>query len=451
MRAAWRPLTYAVLSTTFVLLLSACGVVVKDPGFWGGSDAATVSIKLTGASSVILGGQSQYSAAVSGSADASVTWSVNGIAGGNAQAGSISSAGLYTAPVAAPQAGAVTITATSVAKPAISQSLSVTLTVPPPSSNQSGGGGTTIALTLTGPATVTLGSSAQYTASISGSSNAGVSWSVNGVAGGNAGVGLIDAGGVYTAPATAPSSNSVTITATSLAKSSVSQSLAVTLLAPVPPSGGVSSVTLALSGPASLMLGASAQYSAIVTGSANTGVTWSVNGVPGGTSQTGFITSGGLYSAPASAPSSSVVTITATSLADPSVSQGIAVALAAPPPPPPPSVTLTLTGANSITLGASAQYTAVVSGSSNTQVIWSVNGVPGGNSASGTISANGLYSAPAVMPASSSVTITATSVGDPTVSQSLSVSLVSPPPPPPTVTLSLSGAKSVTVGTTAQF
>lgn len=453
MRASWRTLTYAILSTTFVLLLSACGLVINDPGLFGGSDAATVTIQLTGPASVMLGAQSQYSAKVSGASDGSVTWSVNGIAGGNPQTGSISSTGLYIAPAAAPQSGSVTITATSVAKPTVSQSLPVTLSTPPPSSN-TGGTGPTVSLTLSGPVTVTLGSSAQYTASITGSSNAGVSWSVNGVPGGNASVGQITTAGLYTAPAAAPASPSVTITATSLADSTVSQSLAITLQAPVPPSGGGSSVTVAVSGPSTVLLGASAQYTAVVTGSANTGVAWSVNGVPGGSSGVGFITAAGLYTAPASAPQSSIVTITATSLADPSVSQGLSVTLTAPPPPPPPppsSVSLTLTGPSSVMLGATAQYTAVVSGSSNMQVSWSVNGVTGGNASLGTISANGLYSAPAVAPRSSSVTIGATSVADPTVSQTLSVTLTAPPPPPPPVTLTLSGARNVLLGGTSQY
>src|ERR1700722_5254840 len=113
MRSNWRPLTCAILSTFFVLLLTACGLSSAKTGYFAGTGSATVSVALTGPSTVTLGGQSQYAATVTGSSDASVTWSVNGVAGGNASVGSISSQGMYLAPTRAPQSSQVTITATS--------------------------------------------------------------------------------------------------------------------------------------------------------------------------------------------------------------------------------------------------------------------------------------------------------------------------------------------------
>ncbi|MDR7272126.1 uncharacterized protein (DUF1800 family) [Pelomonas saccharophila] len=56
-----------------------------------------------------------------------VTWTVNGIAGGNATVGTVSDRGLYTAPAAVPMQSDVTVTATSTAYPA--QSGSVTLSI----------------------------------------------------------------------------------------------------------------------------------------------------------------------------------------------------------------------------------------------------------------------------------------------------------------------------------
>jgi hypothetical protein len=44
-------------------------------------------------------------------------------------------------------------------------------------------------------------------------------------------------------------------------------------------------------------------------------------------------------------------------------------------------------------------FTATVTGSSNTNVTWSVNGIAGGNATLGTISAAGLYTAPNNLPA----------------------------------------------------
>jgi hypothetical protein len=120
------------------------------------------------------------------------------------------------------------------------------------------------------------------------------------------------------------------------------------------------------------------------------------------------------------------VTITATSVADTTVAKSLVTTLTAPPPPTP--VTLTLKGATSVNLGSSSQYLATVSGSSNTGVTWTVNGVKGGNATEGTISASGLYTAPTKAPQPATVTITATSVADTTVAKSLVTTLVTPAP-----------------------
>jgi uncharacterized protein (DUF1800 family) len=56
-----------------------------------------------------------------------VTWSVNGIPGGNASVGTVDITGLYTAPISAPAANVVKVTATSVADPTASQFATTTL------------------------------------------------------------------------------------------------------------------------------------------------------------------------------------------------------------------------------------------------------------------------------------------------------------------------------------
>src|SRR5215813_2940219 len=66
--------------------------------------------------------------------------------------------------------------------------------------------------------------------------------------------------------------------------------------------------------------------------------------------------------------------------------------------------------------GGTQLYTATVTGATNTSVTWSANNVPSGNTTVGTISSSGLYTAPAVAPSPSNVTITATSVVDTTKS-----------------------------------
>ncbi len=69
------------------------------------------------------------------------------------------------------------------------------------------------------------------------------------------------------------------------------------------------------------------------------------------------------------------------------------------------------------------QFTAAVTGTSNTAVSWNVNGISGGNSTVGTISATGLYTAPASVPTPPTVTVTATSQAVPSSSGSATVTI----------------------------
>lgn len=64
------------------------------------------------------------------SANTAVTWSVNGVAGGNPIVGTIALSGLYTAPGAVPSPSTVTVTAVSKADASESASASVTITAP---------------------------------------------------------------------------------------------------------------------------------------------------------------------------------------------------------------------------------------------------------------------------------------------------------------------------------
>jgi hypothetical protein len=91
------------------------------------------------------------------------------------------------------------------------------------------------------------------------------------------------------------------------------------------------------------------------------------------------------------------------------------------PPPPVVSVTISPTSANLFTNG-SQQFSATVTGSTNTQVNWQVNGTAGGNSTTGTISNAGLYTAPATVP-SSAVNVTAVAQADTNKSASAPVTI----------------------------
>ena len=96
--------------------------------------------------------------------------------------------------------------------------------------------------------------------------------------------------------------------------------------------------------------------------------------------------------------------------------------------PPVAAVTVTVSGASQVRLGSTVQLTAVVANSANTAVTWKVDGVTGGSSADGTISATGLYTPPATIPSPNTVTISAVSQASPTVSGTLSEAVLNPIP-----------------------
>jgi serine protease len=93
--------------------------------------------------SVFVGAEQAFSAAVVNALDASVTWRIDGIAGGNATVGTITAAGVYTAPATVPAPATVVVTAMSVEDPTRSASAAVTVAarVAPQASSGGGGGG----------------------------------------------------------------------------------------------------------------------------------------------------------------------------------------------------------------------------------------------------------------------------------------------------------------------
>ncbi len=78
----------------------------------------------------------------------------------------------------------------------------------------------------------------------------------------------------------------------------------------------------------------------------------------------------------------------------------------------------------SVSAGAGTQaFTATVQNTSNSAVTWQVDGVTGGNATVGTISTSGHYTAPATVPASATVTVSAISNADNTRSGSAQVTI----------------------------
>jgi uncharacterized protein (DUF1800 family) len=91
-----------------------------------------------------------------------------------------------------------------------------------------------IAVNVT-PATITVrtGDTQQFFASVTGTTNQSVTWSVNGTPGGDNTNGTISPVGLYTPPAQIPAQNKISVTATSVADSSANQSAKVTLANPI--------------------------------------------------------------------------------------------------------------------------------------------------------------------------------------------------------------------------
>lgn len=79
-------------------------------------------------------------------------------------------------------------------------------------------------------------------------------------------------------------------------------------------------VQVTVAGPVQVRLGSTVQLYATVANSTNTNVTWQVNGVTGGDSTHGTISSSGLYTPPAAIPSTNPVTIAAVSVGTPTAS-----------------------------------------------------------------------------------------------------------------------------------
>jgi hypothetical protein len=95
---------------------------------------------------------------------------------------------------------------------------------------------------------VQVGLAHQFEVTENGAPTANVRWSVNGVVGGEAGVGTISTGGLYTAPAAIPVPPTVTITVTHQDDPSISASARATILAAGPRFGTAAAVSVAFAG-----------------------------------------------------------------------------------------------------------------------------------------------------------------------------------------------------------
>jgi DNA-binding beta-propeller fold protein YncE len=203
-------------------------------------------------------------------------------------------------------------------------------------------------------------------------------------------------------------------------------------------------ITNPTSNPVSVLENGTQQFNASVSGVSTTTVYWQVclpaatasveptscTPIPGVTTGTGgltgygTITQNGLYTAPNTIPSPDTFVVMAASTVDYTKFAVISVTVATQV-----QVQMNPTSAT-MAAGEHFQFAATVTGTSNTNVTWSVDGNDGGNATDGYICPNpaapqpctaGEYFAPT--PAPGSVTITATSAADTTASASAAVTV----------------------------
>lgn len=281
--------------------------------------------------------------------------------------------------------------------------------------------------------TVTTGTTQPFTATVSNTSETGVSWLVNTFPGGinpsdgSSPFGTIDKNGNYTAPPYIPAPPTVTVTAVANADNTATANASVSI------NGTPSPVSISpLS--ASLEVGGIALFTATVR-NPDPSVIWSVENVPLGDAVVGTVSPvpGTLnqvnYVAPLTVPGggqTAQVHVTAQSAVNPleaasavvtlSVVGSTVVAIISPPVPP------------TVPLGQSQPFQASVSGASDTTVSWEVDAMAGGNENVGTIATGpkdtAAYTAPAKLPNPTQVFVTAVSNAQPAAQASILVNII---------------------------
>ncbi|MFZ3213773.1 MAG: Ig-like domain-containing protein [Terriglobales bacterium] len=210
--ANWSATCGSVVSGLFTAPATpqTCTVTATSQASASASASATVTVTAPGvvtvslspaSSSILTNATKQFAATVTGTTNTAVTWTASG--------GTISTAGLYTAPATA---GTYTVTATSAANTAVSASATVTVTAPV----------VTVTISPT-TASLAIDTTQQFKATVTGTSTTTVTWSATG--------GTVSSSGKYTAPNT---TGSYTVTATSTANTAVSASATVTVTASGP-------------------------------------------------------------------------------------------------------------------------------------------------------------------------------------------------------------------------
>ena len=237
-----------------------------------------------------------------------------------------------------------------------------------------------------------------------------VIWSVNGIPGGNSTIGTVSSTGVYTAPAIVPLPiNQVTIGSSSEIYPSKG-SYNVNVLNPIP------IVTTVTPGAFSEgMAQIAVNGSAFIYGAQ---ILWNGVAVP-----TTFI-SGNQLMAVITENTPGTYPVTVVNPDPGSASSQKVNALVQPG-----QVVIKLQPSEtSVRVNNTINITPTVTGSQDTALTWTVNGIAGGNAQIGTISPQGVYTAPAVVPNPNIVVVQATSVDNPNSVMIVNVQVLNPVP-----------------------
>ena len=268
-------------------------VVINVVSSNGGAVSVTVS---PSTANIAPNMTAQFTASVQNNSDQSVVWSVDGTIGGSATAGTISTAGLYTAPGTT---GQHTVTATSNADN--TKSANAIVTVASQTSCSSAAGTVSICAPAAGS---TVSSPVTFVASAaapSGGSISAIRLYIDSVS-----IVTMNGGSLNTTQTVANGTHNIVVNAWTNTGAALSARESITVGQATGPSVTVSPTT------ASIQISTTKQFTATVQNSTSNTVAWSVDGVVGGNATNGTVDTTGLYSAPAT-PGSHTITATLTS------------------------------------------------------------------------------------------------------------------------------------------
>lgn len=363
------------------------------------------------------GQTTQLRAAVEGTADQRVRWSVDG----GAARGEVSASGLYSAPARMLTPSSVTVRATSAADPSKSGTAVIRFGA--------------VSIKISGDDEVTLqhGQTHRFVAKVTGSANTDVEWKVLGE-----GQGQVSPNGLYATPPQMVTPTVISLVASAAADPTKSVVARIRIAAidvrPAAPgkkrakgnglmaqagkalNSAVQRVTrlylpfnpvdMIVSGPffkgksgkQYVPLGGSVSLSAVVANSTNDRVVWKLEGA-----KLGEVSPEGIYQAPSTLTTPQVVQVRATSVADPSKSLDFSLHI-------PPVLVQTQHAAYLCPLGGAVQLAAAVENAEDNRLAWTVEG----GDKFGTVSEAGLYHPASVITTPATVRVRATSLADAT-------------------------------------